>query len=180
RARAQERVMRTRVSIALAGVSLLARMGAAQQGNSGGSGASSPTIRATMIRAPVTLDGRPDESFWAAADSIDDFRQREPLEGSPATERTVAKVAHDADALYIVVRCYDSNMRSVRASQLRRDADLSSDDNVQLLIDSFDDRRSAFVFATNPNGALWDAQFSGVDDLNENWNGIWEIGRAHV
>src|SRR5205823_4802629 len=68
----------------------------------------------------------------------------------------------------------DSNMRSVRASQLRRDADLSSDDNVQLLIDSYDDRRSAFVFGTNPNGAMWDAQFSGVDDLNENWNGVWD------
>src|SRR5438132_13596082 len=77
--------------------------------------------------------------------------------------------------LYIVVRCYDSNMRGVRASQLRRDSDLSSDDNVRLLIDSFDDRRSAFVFATNPNGTLWDAQFSGVDDLNENWNGIWAV-----
>src|SRR5437899_1713887 len=150
-------------------------MGAAQQDNSGGRRASSATIRATPIRAPVTLDGRLDEPFWAAADSIDDFRQREPLEGSPATERTVVKVAHDADALYIVVRCYDSSMRSVRASQLRRDADLSSDDNVRLLIDSFDDRRSAFVFATNPNGTLWDAQFSGVDDLNENWNGIWDV-----
>src|SRR3989454_7465112 len=45
----------------------------------------------------------------------------------------------------IAVRCDDSNMRGVRASQLRRDADLSSDDNVRLLIDSFDDRRSAFV-----------------------------------
>ena len=160
--------MRTRVSIALAGISILSRMGAAQQDNSGGRRASSATIRATLIRAPVTLDGRLDEPFWATADSTDDLRQREPLEASPATERTVVKVAHDADALYIVVRCYDSNMRSVRASQLRRDADLSSDDNVQLLIDSFDDRRSAFVFATNPNGALWDAQFSG------------EIGRAHV
>ena len=63
-------------------------------------------------------------------DSIDDFRQREPREGSPATERTVVKVAHDAEAIYIVVRCYDSDMRGVRASQLRRDADLSSDDNV--------------------------------------------------
>ncbi len=121
------------------------------------------------------LDGRLDAPFWATGDSIDDFRQREPREGSPATERTVVRVAHDADALYIVVRCYDSNMRGVRASQLRRDSDLSSDDNVRLLIDSFDDRRSAFVFATNPNGTLWDAQFSGVDDLNENWNGIWEV-----
>src|SRR6266516_1936664 len=150
-------------------------MAAAQQDDSGGRRASAATIRATLIRAPATLDGRLDEPFWAAADSINDFRQREPLEGSPATERTVVKVAHDADALYIVVRCYDSNMRSVRASQLRRDADLSSDDNVRLLIDSYDDRRSAFVFGTNPNGAMWDAQFSGVEDVNENWNGIWDV-----
>src|SRR5213595_1201647 len=150
-------------------------MGAAQQENSGGRRTSSATIRATLVRSLVTLDGRPDEPFWAAADSIDDFRQREPLEGSSATERTVVKVAHDSEALYVAVRCYDSDMRGVRASQLRRDADLSSDDNVRLLIDSFDDRRSAFVFATNPNGALWDAQFSGVDDLNENWNGVWEV-----
>src|SRR5437879_3667854 len=150
-------------------------MGAAQQENSGGRRTSSATIRATLIRAPVTLDGRLDEPFWAAADSIDDFRQREPLEASSATERTVVRVAHDAGALYIVVRCDDSNMRGVRASQLRRDADLSTDDNIRLLIDSFDDRRSAFVFGTNPNGAMWDAQFSGVDDLNENWNGVWDV-----
>src|SRR5256886_11673264 len=133
------------------------------------------TIRATAIPTAVTLDGKLDEPFWATADSIDDFRQREPIEGSPATERTVVKVARDGEALYIVVRCHESNMRRVRASQLRRDADLSTDDNVRLLIDSFDDRRSAFVFATNPSGAMWDAQFSGVDDLNENWNGIWEV-----
>src|SRR5947208_16792062 len=107
------------------------------------------TIRATAIPTAVTLDGRLDEPFWAVADSIDDFRQREPLEGLPATERTVVKVARDADALYIAVRCSDSNMRGLRSSQLRRDADLSSDDNLRLLIDSFDDRRSAFVFATN-------------------------------
>ncbi|PYP74807.1 MAG: hypothetical protein DMD25_14745, partial [Gemmatimonadetes bacterium] len=111
----------------------------------------------------------------ARRDSIDDFRQREPREGLPATERTVVKVAHDAGALYILVRCYDSNVRAVRAHQLRRDADLSSDDNVRILIDSYDDRRSAFVFATNPNGAMWDAQFSGVDDLNESWNGVWSV-----
>ena len=151
--------------VALAGLALLARIGAAQE----------VKIRAAVIPTAVTLDGRGDEPFWAAADSIDDFRQREPREGAPATERTVVKVVHDAEALYVVVRCYDSDARRVRASQLRRDADLSSDDNVWLLIDSFDDRRSAFLFGTNPNGAMWDAQFSGVDDLNENWNGVWEV-----
>jgi hypothetical protein len=82
--------------------------------------------------------------------------------------------------MYIVVRCDDSDIGGVRASQLRGDADLSSDDNVQLLIDSFDVRRSAFVFATNPNGALWDAQFSGVDELNESWSGIWDVAVSRL
>lgn len=163
-------------------ISLLAGTAAGQQTSvldtsvGRGKPASATTIRATAIVSAVTLDGIMKEPFWATADSIDDVRQREPLARSPATERTVVKVVRNGEALYIVVRCFDSDMRRVQASQLRRDADLSSDDYVQILIDSFDDRRSAFVFGTNPNGAMWDAQFTGVDNLNENWNGIWEVG----
>ena len=159
---------RRRATIAVAGLHFLTGVADAQS-------ASNATIHAAAISSLVTLDGRPGEPFWATADSIDDFRQREPLEGAPATERTVVKVVHDAAALYILVRCFDADARGVRASQLRRDADLSSDDNVRLLIDAFDDRRGAFVFGTNPNGVMWDAQFSGIDDLNENWNGVWEV-----
>ena len=153
---------------------------AAQQGvDSGGRprnhSEGAATLRVVAATVPISLDGRLSGPAWAQADSITDFRQREPSAAAPASERTVVKVLRDAEALYIAVRCYDSDARGVRASQLRRDADLSSDDNVQLLIDSFDDRRSAFVFGTNPNGAMWDAQFSGVDDLNESWNGVWEV-----
>ncbi|HET7372093.1 MAG TPA: DUF5916 domain-containing protein [Gemmatimonadaceae bacterium] len=128
-------------------------------------------------RAPegIRLDGSLSGPSWRAADSIVDFRQREPLGGAPASERTVVKVVRDAQTIYIGVRAYDGDMPAVRASQLRRDADLSSDDNVTILIDSYRDRRSAFLFRTNPNGAMWDAQLVGLDNLNENWNGIWEV-----
>jgi hypothetical protein len=104
-----------------------------------------------------------------------DFRQREPAVGAPATERTVVRVLRDAEALYVGVRAYDGEMGRIRASELRRDADLSSDDNVQLLIESFHDRRGAFLFGTNPNGAQWDAQQVDLGDLNTDWNGIWEV-----
>ena len=125
------------------------------------------------IRAlPIASHGQPS---WAAADSIDDLRQREPRQGAAASERTVVRVAQDGSTLFVQVRCFDSDVRRLRATQLRRDADLSSDDHVELLIDSFNDHRSAFVFGTNPNGAMWDAQFSGVDDLNESWNGVWDV-----
>jgi uncharacterized protein DUF5916 len=125
------------------------------------------------IRALAVTNG--DQVDWAAADSIDDLRQREPHQGAPASERTIVHVAQDGSALIIRVRCFDSEVPHIRATQLRRDADLSSDDDVELLIDSFNDHRSAFVFGTNPNGAMWDAQFAGVDDLNVSWNGVWDV-----
>ena len=130
------------------------------------------------IAQPPRLDATLSESAWRAVDSISDFRQREPLEGAAATERTVVKVLRDAERLYVAVRAYDRDMSAVRATQLRRDADLSSDDNITVLIDSYRDRRGAFLFRTNPNGAMWDAQLVGLDNVNENWNGIWDVATS--
>src|SRR5437870_7277494 len=138
-------------------------------------GRADPTYRVRTTSEPIRLDARFAEGIWQALDSIVDFRQREPLEGAPATERTVVKIVRDAEHLYVAVRAYDHDVRSIRSAQLRRDADLSSDDNVTLLIDSYRDRRGAFLFRTNPNGAMWDAQLTGLDNVNENWNGIWEV-----
>ena len=134
-----------------------------------------PNYRVRTAIEPIRLDAGFSERVWEAVDSIVDFRQREPLEGALATERTVVKLVRDADRLYVAVRAYDSNIRNVRSAQLRRDADLSSDDNVTILIDSYRDRRGAFLFRTNPNGAMWDAQLTGFDKVNDNWNGIWEV-----
>ena len=123
----------------------------------------------------IRLDAALRESVWREVDSIVDFRQREPVEGEAASERTVVKLIRNTDYLYVAVRAYDRDMPNVRASQLRRDADLSSDDNVTILIDSYRDRRSAFLFRTNPNGAMWDAQLVGLENTNVNWNGIWDV-----
>ena len=123
----------------------------------------------------IRLDASLLESAWREVDSIVDFRQREPVEGEAASERTVVKLLRNAGYLYVAVRAFDRDMANVRASQLRRDADLSSDDNVTILIDSYRDRRSAFLFRTNPNGAMWDAQLVGLENTNVNWNGIWDV-----
>ena len=96
----------------------------------------------------------------------------------PSTERTVVRVLRTRTALFVGVRADDRSPALIRASQLRRDADLTVDDYVTLLLDSFHDRRGAFLFRTNPNGAMWDAQLEGFDDLNENWNGIWDVAVA--
>ena len=135
----------------------------------------SQQLRAAASVGDVRIDGRLDEAAWGSADSITDFRQLDPAEGEPSTERTVVRVLSGSDALYVGVRAYDRDMRAVRATQLRRDADLTVDDYITLLIDSFRDRRGAFLFRTNPNGAMWDAQLVGTDNVNQNWNGIWDV-----
>ncbi len=124
---------------------------------------------------PLRLDALLPDSIWRTADSITEFRQREPLQGTLATQRTVVKVARDSFALYVAVRADESDPARIRATQLRRDADLATDDNVTIIIDSFHDRRSAFEFRTNPLGAMWDAQLSSWDTENADWNGIWEV-----
>ena len=130
---------------------------------------------APRVEVRLKIDGRMTEEAWADADSLTEFRQREPGEGATATERTVVRILRDDQALYVGIRAWDRTAAGIRSAQLRRDADLDSDDNVAILVDGFHDRRGAFVFATNPRGAMWDAQFSGVDDLNESWNGVWEV-----
>ncbi len=139
-----------------------------------GGGSAPATLDVAHARRPIRLDGRLNEGVWRQADSITDFRQREPDEGAPASERTVVRVAMDDQALYVAVRA-DEPPSQIRASQLRPDADLSSDDHVSVLIDSFDERRSAFIFETNPSGARVDAQLEGSGHPNRSWNGIWNV-----
>jgi hypothetical protein len=126
----------------------------------------------------IRLDGRLDDPAWSTADSVTQLVQREPSEGMPSTERTVVRALRTRTALFVGVRADDRSATLIRASQLRRDADLTVDDYVTLLLDSFHDRRGAFLFRTNPNGAMWDAQLEGFEDLNENWNGIWDVAVA--
>src|SRR2546430_6740222 len=65
---------------------------AAQQGNEGNAVEGAARLRVVTATVPISLDGRLDGPAWANADSITDFRQREPSSGTPASERTVVKV----------------------------------------------------------------------------------------
>ena len=60
---------------------------------------------------------------------------------------------YDDDNLYVGVICFDSEPDKLVIKDLREDFELNATDAVQIVIDSLHDKRSAFVFSTNPAGA---------------------------
>src|SRR2546425_8571707 len=97
---------------------------AAQQGAEDRTGARLRVVTATVS---ISLDGRLDGAAWAGADSITEFRQREPSAGAPASERTVGKGLRDAAALYVGVAADDGAMPPVGGRGRRRGPGLSGE-----------------------------------------------------
>src|SRR5437867_3152969 len=138
-------------------------------------GAADDATRAIIARSasPIIIDGVLDEPDWISATPIGEIRQREPHPGEQASEATEVKLLYDNQNLYIGVMCFDSDQAHIIGTQMSRDADLSADDRIEILIDSFRDRHNAFYFATNPVGALVDALVIENGQINKEWDAIW-------
>jgi hypothetical protein len=124
----------------------------------------------------IVLDGRLDEPVWQRAMPAEDFRQQEPGEGTPPTERTEVRIVYSAEVLYIGAMLFDSDPSGIKGYQKRRDAGLGSDDRFMWILDTFLDGRSAYFFEINPAGLMGDGllrQSSG-SNISKSWDGIWE------
>ncbi len=133
-----------------------------------------PAPRVLRTTTAITLDGKFLESEWSRADSISDLTQRDPAEGTPASERTVVRFLATPQGLAIGVWAYDREAAGIRGTQLRRDADLGADDQFSIIIDAQQDKRSGFIFSINPNGALTDSELLTFESENLSWDGIWD------
>lgn len=146
--------------------------------------AGSPTrsgLRIGHVAGAMRLDGRLDEPAWATADSIADLTQLEPTEGGRPSSRTVVRVLGDGDGLVIGIRADDADPSRITAFARARDADLSSEDHIKLVLDTYRDGRSGFVFAVNPYGARYDALVVNQGEgENANWDAVWEAASART
>ncbi len=137
-----------------------------------------PDMAVTRAAEPPVMDGLVDDAGWALADVATGFLQREPQEGQAASERTEVRVLYDDENLYVGVIAYDSNPSAVLATEMRRDALGSrfsgSDDTFSVLLDTFHDGRSAFLFTVNALGTRYDATIRNEREVNSDWDEAWE------
>lgn len=142
--------------------------------------ADSPNKVVTAIRTeqPPVLDGMVDEPQWQKAPAILDFTQFDPTEGALPTEQTSVRVLYDDRALYVGVICYDSKPELIVHQLTRRDR-TSEADRFTVLIDSYHDRQTAFVFSTNVSGVQSDgvlSQDGAVYDITLDM--VWSVKTA--
>ncbi|MFN7981692.1 MAG: DUF5916 domain-containing protein [Vicinamibacterales bacterium] len=133
---------------------------------------------------PIEIDGILSDEAWRTAPVIDNFTQQEPVNGQPATERTEVKVLYDSGNLYIGIHAFDSEPDHLVATEMRRDSSrIMDEDNVQVILDTFRDSRSGYMFVTNPLGAKLEQQIfeegggnvrGSASNINKDWNGVWE------
>jgi hypothetical protein len=133
-----------------------------------------PALTLTVPRlehAPVLeefISMQPEGPTAAGMVKLSGFRQRNPHDGKPASQRTEAYLGYDQKNLYVVFVCFDDPSK-VRARMSRRE-DIFSDDNVEIMLDTFHDKRRAYAFQTNPLGVQWDAIWTEVPHADSTGN----------
>ena len=136
-----------------------------------------PSLR--VASGAIRLDGVLNDAAWAASDSIFDLRQTEPREGTAASAQTVVRVMAEGDALVIGVRVLQPANVPIIAFARERDNALTNEDHIRVVLDTYLDGRSGYVFAVNPNGARYDALVANQGESESaDWDGIWEAAVA--
>jgi hypothetical protein len=136
------------------------------------------TVRATRLDAPLRLDGELDEAAYALVSPFGGFIQQEPNDGEPATDRTDVWVFFDDRNVYVSVRVWYARPDTIVANELRRDAPSiwATNDNIGIVLDTLNDRRSGYYVNTNALGAIRDVQLTDEDrNVNFQFDMVWDV-----
>jgi hypothetical protein len=128
-----------------------------------------------QVTGRIDIDGYLHEPEWNEIPSILNLTQVEPRPGDDPTESTQVWLAYTSEALYIAVRCNDSDPNRIVTTDMRRDAILLDNDNIELIIDTYKDNRNAYFFSTNAAGAMVDGRITENQRPSMEWDGIWNV-----
>ena len=111
----------------------------------------------------IRVDGSLDEAAWSKAALLTGFSQYLPVDGRASDDSTEVLVFYSETAIHFGIRAYEAHGDVVRGTLADRD-NITADDHVQILLDTYDDNRRALLFAVNPLGVQQDGvQSEGAD-----------------
>lgn len=123
-----------------------------------------------IVGEPPRIDGSMDDAAWQqVAWSNEPFTQLDPEAGKPASVHTQFKVLYDAKNIYFLILNHDPEPDKIVKRMSRRDG--FEGDFVEVNIDSYYDKRTAFSFTTSVSGVKGDEY---VSDNGNNWDSSWD------
>ena len=124
-----------------------------------------------LTKTPI-IDGDITDEAWNVVEWSSDFTEREPDEGTPPTYQTLFKVMYDSKYLYIAIKALDEQPDLIQRRLSRRDG--FAGDRVNVIIDSYHDKRTAFVFTITAAGVKGEEIASqNGQSWDESWNPVW-------
>jgi hypothetical protein len=131
-----------------------------------------------IAEAEVAVDGRLDEPVWRQAAVLRGFSQYLPTDNRSSDDSTTVLVWYSPTAIYFGIRAWQDSA-GVRATLADRDR-IFGDDYVEILLDTFNDQRRAFLFAANPlgvqaDGTLQDAAQAAVNMMSASGGGAYAV-----
>jgi hypothetical protein len=104
---------------------------------------------------------------------IHNFQQRDPQDSQPAISKTTAYLGYDDKNLYVIFVCFDDQPNTVRSRLARRDTIGPEDDEVQVYLDTFNDKRRSYGFMTNPKGIQFDYLWTEENGYDGSFDTVW-------
>ena len=130
-----------------------------------------PTFQIPRTSTPPKLEDYLDGKVPQDERKITGFLQRDPRDGIPASQETTAYLSYDDKNLYAVFVCKD-DPKQIRARLSKRE-DVFSDDLIGIILDTYHDKRRAYLFATNPLGIQVDGIVSEGQDDDYSFDTLW-------
>lgn len=134
-----------------------------------------PEVRIRQVSGRIQIDGILNDPEWSRQPDPIQLTQVEPRPGAPPSEATLVWLAYSRDSLYIAVRCEDRYPHQIVATGMQRDAALMNNDNIEIVLDTYNDNRNAYYFSTNAAGALVDGRITENQTVALEWDGIWNV-----
>ncbi len=134
-----------------------------------------PCYKVGKLQGEINVDGLLDEPDWKNATLLDEFLTTEPQERGMPSSPTIVRVIANEKSVIIGIECKDSSPEDIVRFSKIRDADISNEDHVKVVLDPFLDGQSGYIFAVNAFAARYDALVSNRGESeNKDWDAVWE------
>lgn len=133
-----------------------------------------------FLKESISIDGKLDEDVWSTLSEITNFYNYLPTDEGLSKHQTIVKLFHDGQFLYVSAIYEDSESR-IQTSSMKRDVSIGISDSFVMILDTQNQKQSAYYFAVNGYGTQVDGLVERTNegfDFSTNWNAVWNAAAS--